>query len=101
MASSKRERTWRAIWADKGLPAFLRREMQKHNQYTRNWNEVKRIIVPNGYSNDWEGDCVRTCDEGLQENGNPKTQVQRATWGTRQEYRLPERDTLLQFDKRG
>jgi hypothetical protein len=27
--------------------------MQKHSQYTRNWNEVKRIIILNSYSNDW------------------------------------------------
>jgi hypothetical protein len=55
--------------------------MEKHTKYTRNWNEVKRIIVPNGYSNDGEADCVRTCGEGLEESGNPKTQVQRANLG--------------------
>jgi len=55
--------------------------MQKHSQYTRNWNEVKRIIVPNGYSNDWDVDCVRTCSQGLEESGNAKTQVQRANLG--------------------
>jgi hypothetical protein len=27
--------------------------MQKHGKYTRNWNEVKRIIILTGYSNDW------------------------------------------------
>jgi hypothetical protein len=29
--------------------------MQKHGKYTRNWNEVKGIIIPNSYSNDWGG----------------------------------------------
>ncbi len=24
--------------------------LQKHDQYTGNWNEINRIIVPNGYS---------------------------------------------------
>jgi hypothetical protein len=60
---------------------LLRRQMQKHSQYTRNWNEVKRIIVPNGYSNDRDPDCIRACGEGLEENGNPKTQVQTANLG--------------------
>lgn len=55
--------------------------MQKHNQYTRNCNEVKRIILPCGYSNDLDADCVRTRGAGLEENGNLKTQVQRANLG--------------------
>jgi hypothetical protein len=41
----------RASCADKGVPACFSR-LQKQDQYTGKRNEVKRIIVPSGYSNE-------------------------------------------------
>jgi hypothetical protein len=41
----------RAIWADKDLPASSPPSYRKQEKYTRNWNRIKRIIVPIGYSN--------------------------------------------------
>jgi hypothetical protein len=36
-----------------GTSCLFSSQMQKHGKYTRNWNEVKRIIILTGYSNDW------------------------------------------------
>jgi hypothetical protein len=38
-----------------GTTCLFSSQMQKHGKYTRNWNEVKRIIILSSYSNDWGG----------------------------------------------
>jgi hypothetical protein len=38
-----------------GTTCLFSSQMQKHGKYTRNWNEVKGIIILNSYSNDWGG----------------------------------------------
>jgi hypothetical protein len=38
----------------------LSSQLQKHSKYTGNYNEVKRIIIPNGYSNETGFDVVES-----------------------------------------
>ena len=44
---------WRVVRTRERLPVSPR--LQKQDQYTGKWNEVKRIIVPSGYSNEMVG----------------------------------------------